>query len=471
MSKYGIKILSFFSFALLILSQNVFAAEVSVSPGSNTLRTAVSSAVSGDVLILEDGIYTLSNDDLIVDKSLTIRAINAAATPRVYFAGGSNIPAIKIQGADTDFIMQGIFYYEGASVTNRPRLEIDGAISSVALLENQFSQIDFQVYETTDADGNKFVIDDLIIVGNSFSGLNSYFYQMGAKNSFIFAGNELNYVSLRLLAYGAEAHIIGNSFIHNSSMLTISSNSLVGSYSRVMSNSFSQTLSAESGVSVSNSNYSMMTLEGDGDFSNNIVVQGLNPYSATGTPGAFRMMQIGASTEGFWNVSNNVFDSKATALFDATPNYAEALHFSAEVKFINNIISDNIQPNVFNLDSSKSELYSVFSNNLCFNNVGDCSLDDNLIELDPKFIDEVDYVLDTGSPGINAGLDNAGYRDVDGSIIDLGVHGGPFSYLQFAKQRTENTVEPYFYPLFEANSSLSTSGALKVKAVAIARLR
>ena len=471
MKNYWVKQLSIFPIIFLMLSIEIRAAEIVVTPGANTLRTAITNAASGDVLILEDGTYTLSNTDLIIDKSLTIRSINAAANSRLYFLGGSNIPGIVIQGAETDFIMQGVYYYEGAAVTNRPEFRVEGAVNSVALLENQFSMIDFHVVETSDTDGNKFVVDDLIIVGNSFSGSSAYLYQIGAKNNFIFAGNGINHVSLRLYNYGADAHIIGNAFISATDMIWMTNNSQIGSYSRVVGNLFRQTLSAQSNSTVSNMNYNMITLEGWGDFSNNILIQGLNPYSASGTPGSFQMLRIGNSSDGFWSVSNNVFDSKATGLLDNTPLYKSTFDIFSPVKFENNIITNNVQPDIIILENGESEVYSSFSNNLCFNNVGDCNFDENRIESDPKFVDDVDYVLESTSPAINAGVDKAGYRDADGSVIDIGAHGGPFSYLQFAKQRTENTVEPYFYPLFEANSSLSTSGNLKVKAVAIARLR
>ncbi|WP_282167752.1 hypothetical protein [Shewanella japonica] len=455
---------------LVSVGFNATSAEVTVETGSNTLRTAIADADAGDVLILQDGIYTLSNPDLVIDKSLTIRAINKAATPRIYFLSGSNIPSILVQGADTDFILQGIYYYEGAGVTNQPRIEIEGAVNSVALLENQFVSIDLAVNETTDADGNRFVVNDLIIVGNRFGGHNGSLYNIGAKDNFLFAGNTVSYNSFYANTYGAEGNIIGNSFINNYRLMGLY-RGYVGAYYRVIGNTFKQTLSRELNLSVSNDKYSMFLFDGSGSFSNNIVVQGDNPYNATGTPDSFQLLLLSGSTGSHWDISNNTFDVKPTALYDDSPVYEEAFKFSIPVTFENNIIVGNLQPTMFTLATSETLLGSTFSNNLCFDNVATCELDANKIEADPKFVDDIDYVLDTGSPAIDAGIDSESTRDNDGSILDLGVHGGVFSYFQFEKQRTENTVEPYFYPLFEANTSLSTTGALKVKAVAIARLR
>jgi hypothetical protein len=48
---------------------------------------------------------------------------------------------------------------------------------------------------------------------------------------------------------------------------------------------------------------------------------------------------------------------------------------------------------------------------------------------DPLFTDAArgDYTLSAGSPGIDAGPDEEGYADVDGSRNDIGVYGGPLS--------------------------------------------
>jgi hypothetical protein len=470
--KKSYKFINVLSGAIFFFSMGLQAAEVTVDRGSDTLRNAIAAASAGDVLILQDGVYTVSNDDLVIDKSLTIRAVNAAATPRLYFLSGGSIPAISIQGANTDFIMQGIYYYEGAAVTNQPGFIIEGDVKSVALLENQFISINVEVRPTYDEDSNKLVMKDLIIVGNVFAGGLGSLYNIGAKDNFLFAGNEVSYTQLRPITYGAEAHIIGNSFIHNTNVISLTSNASIGSYTRIIGNSIRQTLSAQTGQSVTNSNFPVMTLAGDGEFSNNIVQQGLNPYSATGTPGAFRLIQVSSNGSGsLWQIKNNTFDVKASALYDDSPVYNDAFNFAVPVTFENNIIVGNVQPTLFTLTTAQSQQLSTFSNNLCFDNVAACDLGDNSIEADPEFVNDTDYSLGEGSPAIDAGVASEAYRDVDGSPIDLGVHGGAFSYLQFAKQLTENTVEPYFYPLFEANRSLSNTGALKVKAVAIARQR
>ncbi|MBE7213936.1 hypothetical protein MK852_24265 [Shewanella benthica] len=460
-----------------LLSFGVFsfastAATTTVDLGAGTLRSAVEAAAAGDTLVLQHGDYTLSNDDLVIDKSLTIRAINKSATPRIYFSAGGSIPAIVISGENTDFIMQGLYYFEGAHVTNNPRFEVEGDVSSVALLENQFVMIDLEVKKVYDADNNTHVLDDLIMVGNTFSNSETSLYNMGAENTFIFAGNKLNYVQLRTIDYGAEYHIIGNHFIHGyySYSLAISSQQN-GSYTRVLGNLFEQTLHNDYNQTISNIRYSFISLNGSGEFKNNIVKQGINRFNPTGTPDSFQTLTINGGTGSFWDIVNNVFDLEHGALYDDTPTYTGSFDFKSPVSFSNNIVTGMLQSELFTVSGSTTVQLSTFSNNLCFDNVASCPEGNGHVTADPRFVDEVAYQLATGSPAIDAGVDSNIVRDIDGTIADIGVQGGTFPNEQFALQREVGEVKPYLYPLFEANSSLGNTGELKVKAIAIARQR
>lgn len=52
--------------------------EVPVSPGENTLQAALDGASAGDVLVLADGLYTSSNNEVLkIGQSITVRATNA----------------------------------------------------------------------------------------------------------------------------------------------------------------------------------------------------------------------------------------------------------------------------------------------------------------------------------------------------------------------------------------------------------
>ena len=61
---------------LVTIAVAINAATIDVTPGSNTLRSAVSNAASGDVLQLTTGTYSLtSNIDIsTANKVLTIQA-------------------------------------------------------------------------------------------------------------------------------------------------------------------------------------------------------------------------------------------------------------------------------------------------------------------------------------------------------------------------------------------------------------
>jgi hypothetical protein len=55
--------------------------------------------------------------------------------------------------------------------------------------------------------------------------------------------------------------------------------------------------------------------------------------------------------------------------------------------------------------------------------------DDNLLAVDPQFVDtgNRDFHLKSGSQLVNAGPNEYGYADADGSVNDLGVYGGPLT--------------------------------------------
>ena len=73
MKRHIFTILSVLTYAALIS-----AATVNVAPGSGTLKTAVTNATAGDILILADGEYTESS--LKPTVALTIKAANGAKT-------------------------------------------------------------------------------------------------------------------------------------------------------------------------------------------------------------------------------------------------------------------------------------------------------------------------------------------------------------------------------------------------------
>lgn len=94
-----------FLFGALMLSMSIWAATVSVAPGENTLRSAASSAASGDVLQLSAGTYTLtSNLDIsTANKVLTIKAADGTS-PVISLEGG----VIRLRASGVKLTIDGV---------------------------------------------------------------------------------------------------------------------------------------------------------------------------------------------------------------------------------------------------------------------------------------------------------------------------------------------------------------------------
>jgi hypothetical protein len=454
---------SIITLTALSVSCSISAATINVTPGLNTLRAAIAGAEAGDVLVLNSGSYRISgNEDLIVDKSLTIRAINTAANPIIYHEQSSSYDFV-IEGDGTDFILQGVTISRYNNYYNY--FKVKGNVSSVALLENYFPNVGFSTEQVRDSDGNIATVDKLLVVGNTINGTSSYFNSWGAEEEFLFAGNVFNYGRLATANYGATLNIIGNKFVTTGQSLYISDSH----DTQIIGNTFIQNLSYQTNTSVSRNNYhAVADLRGRGVFLNNVVKQGLNPFNATGTPDDFRTLE---TYDAEWTIANNVFEQNLSQLNTEGGDYP-AFDFHSETTFKNNIVIGNLQPDMFELNGMEAQNFSFIANNLCFNTAEACPTSNgNINDKDPLFVNTTSYALDSESPAIDAGVESDVYKDIDGSRTDLGAQGGIYPLAQFTTQLDVNTTAPYFYPLFEANSSLSNTGELTVKAVAIARQR
>ncbi|MGF1772512.1 hypothetical protein L4C42_09395 [Vibrio wakamikoensis] len=444
---------------MTLLSAAPNAATIVVEPGFNTLRAAVANASAGDVLELRDGIYPSTASDLTIDKSLTIRAINRAANPMVYFDYNDGL---LISGSETEFILQGVNLGKNDRLND---FKIEGDVESVALLENAMTRVEASVVQVTDSDNNIATVDHLLVVGNSVFNVLGHgsFYNWGAEKTLLFAGNKLNYINITFANFGAEHNVIGNVFTITDSQINFQSTE----YARIIGNQFIQNVSKSLGGSITGASIGYVAmLYGAGEFVNNIIRQGLNPFSATGTPGNFRTLYL----NGEWEVVNNVFEQSYDSLNEGVSTYHDSFDISGSGLFSNNIIKGLIQPNLFDFTDSQAQNHFLISHNLCFETKQNCPEGNgNQSGKDPMFL--TDYQLATGSPAIDAGVDSNVYRDIDGSRADLGAYGGVYPIDQFTKQLSPGVTSPFFYPLFEANSSLSNTGALTVKAVAVARQR
>ncbi|MBQ7631134.1 MAG: DUF4957 domain-containing protein [Paludibacteraceae bacterium] len=102
------KLFTFFAAMLVALAVN--AAVINVSPGTNTIASAISSASAGDVLVLAAGTYT-DNNYIDFTKSVEIQAAEDAETMPVIQVGTyvkvENGTNVKITGVKIDGSQQG----------------------------------------------------------------------------------------------------------------------------------------------------------------------------------------------------------------------------------------------------------------------------------------------------------------------------------------------------------------------------
>ncbi|GMQ47911.1 hypothetical protein [Vibrio sp. 10N] len=434
--------------------QPAIAAEVEVEPGHLTLSRAISAAEAGDVLVLQDGIYYMSEEDTqVIDKSLTIRALNAQAAPKLIYDKLWNFK-VEVRGADTDFVMQGVTVIDGY-------FDVRGEVKSVAFLENNLTDSNLHVYPEYDPDGNLLHLDKLVVVGNRF--VRGYI-DLAAEDLFLFAGNHSSFSSFRASSSLSlsEQHVLGNSFVLDyNTQFHVGDTS--GTHSRVIGNFINRLVSDDSN-SASQVGLSPIYLYGNGVFSNNTVLAGGNTYQAPGTPSSITLAQF----YGSFDVKNNVFHVEPIALQDRERISIDVR--SGDAHFSNNIFVNLPNDVAFSgLDRANG---TTLENNLCFSELDGvpCIEHAGVTVVDDLKLDSQFRPL-AGSPAINAGIDDVFYRDVDGTRSDIGIEGGPLPKSQFDAQRSASESAPYLYPLFEANASLSNNGELNVKAIAISKLR
>ena len=83
--------------------------------------------------------------------------------------------------------------------------------------------------------------------------------------------------------------------------------------------------------------------------------------------------------------------------------------------------------------------------------------------------DATTYEPLTGSPAINAGRDVFRFYDIDGSIGDIGLYGGPYGYEQYQSQ-IDATDKPYVYPIFHEIAPVDAEN-VSAQVMAVARMQ
>lgn len=436
------------------------AATTVVSPGTNTLQTAITAAASGDVLELLDGTYVGVVN--VTGKNLTLRA-RAGTTPVI----PNNV---QISSAHR-LVLQGLTF------SNDSRVYTSNTSSTLAVLQSTFKD------SVIDCAGIK-----CIIVGSRFDpqsnlyGTTSDINYIGssATAESIFAGNEMlsKAYSTNSNGYfyfqGGMSHIIGNKLrldtvYYNSPQSTdFAMFRIDNGVAAVTGNRFELFIEARN----QNNIYTPSAIRvgnATATFRNNTFtlesVTGISQDNTGYRVSALRALSI-VPAGGEVRLYNNVFDYRNIS-FGASVNPAQgAVYAQRYLQAVSGNVFQGIQHGAVELAAG---VFANISDNLCYQIGGTCP-GANALTANPLFMNAAagDYHLLAGSPAINAGPSVPVLNDIDGSRNDLGVHGGPFDLDQFDVQRAPS-LQPFVYPLFEANKAIDGNGKLQIRLIGVAR--
>jgi len=444
----------------LLAASAAGAAIIPVSPGINTLQTAITTAADGDVLELVSGTYAGVVN--MFGKNLTIRAV-PGSTPLVP-------DNVQVSSAHR-LVLQGLSFSEDVVVST------GNAGATLVVLQSTFKDAVVQ------CNGVK-----CIIVGNRFDpqsnlGSSWEFNAIGGSNTVesVFAGNEMQSRAFSTISgnayfsfHGGSSHIVGNRFLLDS----------VDDYHQ---NSGRSQLRVESGVVAILGNRFEMLLD-TAHSTNNVYTTstvGIGNATVLIRNNAFTLVSasgISQDTTGYRvsalhainvmpnggevQILNNVFDYRDTS-FGASVNPAQgAILAQRHVQKIEGNVFLGIKHGAVELGSGA---FANVANNLC-HQIGSTCPGAAAISANPLFADSTvgDYHLQPGSPAIDAGPGSPYLVDIDGTRNDMGAHGGPFDLDQFDVQRGPGTL-PFVYPLFDANRAIDGNGNLQIRLIGVGR--
>lgn len=411
--------------ALLSLAAPLLAATVQVSPipGANAIAQAIDSAADGDTLVLANGTY---NGQVIVNKSLVIRGVNADSPPTITGSW------FTVNGTGIKVVLQGLGF---ASTLH---LEVG---ADIQIIENTFytgASIIGGAYITGQGDGR------LAIIGNRMA-VDSAIVDISADDAYI-AGNRLDRGWISALA---PVWIVGNDV--NGSPNVNPVNVVASGNVKIIGNRIRGNVGGMSGGSIAPVSVGAPR---------SLVVSNLLRISYSGSGGCALAVGISLSPTNMANVHNNIVEGSSGM---GCNRWA-----GIEVPNASSSVSGNMVINFIDAGAGRGSAFTgAFSpENLCWktdaNNCG--------IVADPKFVDTVNYRLAAGSPAIDAGPTSPFLVDRDRTRNDLGIHGGPWGIDQYDAQRDPLYFGPFVFPLFDANTSF-VDGALQVRALGVARLR
>ncbi len=110
----------------LFVSVAAFAGTVSVSPGVNTIKTALSSAQDGDTLLLANGDYTMSSN---VDLSISV-VIMASDSAVIAISDGASV---RLRANNISVVLKNLVFDGGDKSGSERAVRIYSGVNNTTL--------------------------------------------------------------------------------------------------------------------------------------------------------------------------------------------------------------------------------------------------------------------------------------------------------------------------------------------------
>lgn len=447
---------------ILMLSLGTFsmygvAAEIQVAAGVGTLQTAINGAQADDVLVLESGNYTATNDQFTLDKPLTIRAASSASLVNINASFVSHphlsepLSFMRFQGVN----INGPHWCLGSS-------GIAFKVDNLSFLETSMS-----------CSNSAFVATDKILlvdfsISNSFGSVSlqapnvqAFGSTFSTRSGLTINGSDVSFIGNMVISYNANATDFsgsqpGGKLIAANRFYYRLTEPASYNYDSISSGRTINLLSIYS----TNTNKSYLK--------NNLFKIDLTHFSGFDDAGTLEHIALlrgsssGTSLNSYFY--NNLIDTvgldikqKADGVTDLGPMIINEL-----AAFENNIVVN------YNDDLVADNAKATVKYNLGFNNAAEFDSNADNINADPLF--NTDYVLNPNSPAIDSGSPGLQFSDIDMSRNDIGIYGGSWRIDQYDAQRADHALGPFVYPVIEAQSSV-VNGELKLKFVSYPRLK
>lgn len=409
------KIFTTLLIATFIFSSNALARDLNVpSDEYPTIQSAIDAAESGDRVNVAPGTY--DNNAIILNKSGIIIDGNNQATLRFGDQSDAIIFCENINGEDT--VLKGFDIYSA-----KYGIRCDSSVTSLKIIGNDIKSCTYGIYIEA---GAKVVIENNKI---GFCKTSSIYSEACSQNLDKNCNTELSIINNDITGargingYGGIdlsntiADINGN-YIHDcwDSAITIGDNSNV----TIIDNKISGNGGWHSGSGVN-------IYDSTAELRNNIIKDCTVYDSGSVSSG------INASCSEV-SLYNNVIYNNFNA-YNQTKNGIAVYTFKTDIIARNNIINSNSggEEAIYILGAGKEGLVDLSYNLINNGTKKESNIDDiyapekkNIFE-NPQFVDTKNFYLDIlKSPCVDSGDPSSGLKDIDGTPLDMGIHGGHY---------------------------------------------